>query len=339
MAFSDVLGNHRIYVATSLVLDLKNSDYAFAYYYLPKRVDFGLMAYHSARFLLIGNTFASSQLYRYRTFGADLSVSYPISKFKRIDGALSFNRLTKENLDNPLEPSESLNFLLPIVSYVHDNTLFGYTAPVQGSRYNLTLMGTPKIGSNGVSFISAIGDYRKYFKLADDYNFVFRLNAGASFGKNPQRFYIGGTESWINYEIHNENLPIEDIQDFAFSSPVLPLRGYNYNYRSGSKFALMNAEFRFPLFKYLIFGLLPLGFQNIQGVLFTDIGTVWSDNKKLQLFHDVNGSLATKDLLVGMGIGTRVFFLYFPLKFDVAWSYDMQHFSKPKYYISIGADF
>lgn len=339
MAFSDVLGNHRIYVATSLVLDLKNSDYAFAYYYLPKRIDYGVAAYHSARFLLIGNTFSTAQLYRYRTYGADISVSYPINKFDRLDGVLSYNRLTKENLDNPAEPTEKLDFLLPIVSYVHDNTLWGYTSPVKGTRYNISLLGTPKIGSTGVEFVSGLIDYRTYFKLADDYNFVLRLNGGASFGKNPQRFYIGGTESWINYEIQNDNLPIEEINDFAFSSPVLPLRGYNYNARSGSKFALMNAEFRFPLFRYLIFGALPLGFQNIQGVLFTDIGTVWSNNKSLQFFQKTNGSLATKDLLIGMGVGTRLFFLYFPLKFDVAWSYDLQKFSQPKYYISIGADF
>lgn len=339
MAFSDVLGNHRIYVATSLVLDLKNSDYAFAYYYLPKRIDWGISAYHSARFLLIGRNFSTSQLYRYRTFGGDISLSYPISKFKRIEGALSYNHLTKENLDNPAEPSQNLDFILPAISYVHDNTLWGYTAPIKGSRYKLTLLGTPKIGSNGVSFFSALADYRTYFEIADDYNFVLRLNGGASFGKNPQRFYIGGTESWINYEVQNDILPIEDIQDFAFSTAVMPLRGYNYNYRSGSKFALMNAEFRFPLFRYLILGLLPLGFQNIQGVIFADAGSVWSDTKKLQFFHKNNGSLQTKDLLLSAGIGTRLFFLYFPMKLDIAWTYDMQNWSKPKYMISIGADF
>jgi len=339
MAFSDVMGNHRIYVATSLVLDLKNSDYAFAYYYLPKRIDYGVMAYHSARFLLIDNPGFGSQLYRYRTIGGDLSISYPISKFNRIDGALSYNHLTKENLDNPAEPEQKLDFLLPAISYVHDNTLWGYTAPVKGTRYNLTLLGTPKIGSNGVSFFSAIGDYRTYFQLAEDYNFVLRLNGGISVGKNPQRFYIGGTESWINYEVQNDIYPIEDIQDFAFSTPVMPLRGYNYNYRSGSKFALMNAEFRFPLFRYLILGALPLGFQNIQGVLFADAGTVWSDNNKLQFFQKTNGSLQTKDLLLSTGIGTRLFFLYFPMKLDIAWTYDLQNWSPPKYMISIGADF
>jgi outer membrane protein assembly factor BamA len=120
---------------------------------------------------------------------------------------------------------------------------------------------------------------------------------------------------------------------------VLPLRGYNYNTRSGSKFALMNAELRFPLFKYLVFGLLPLAFQNIQGVAFFDAGSVWTNNKKLQFISSQDGKPITKDLLLGMGVGMRMFLLYFPLKIDVAWSYNLQHWSRPKYYISLGADF
>ncbi len=338
MSFSDMLGNHRIYVATSLVLDLKNSDYAFAYYYLPKRIDYGIEGYHSARFLLIGNDINTAQLYRYRQYGVNLSASFPISRFNRLDGTINMARLTKENLDDPTQPIEALNYALPIVSYVHDNTLFGFTAPVRGDRYNLTLLGTPRIGVNGLSFFSALADYRTYFRFWGDYNFVWRLNAGMSLGKNPQNFYMGGTENWINYSVATQNLPIESIKDFAFATPVLPMRGYDYNAASGSKFALMNFEFRFPLIRYLVLGALPIGFQNIQGIAFFDVGTAWSNNKTLQLFQN-NGGIQTKDLLMGMGVGTRVFFLYFPLKFDVAWSYDMKNFSKPKFYISTGADF
>lgn len=339
MAFSDVLGNHRIYVVTSLVLDLKNSDYAFGYYYLPKRIDYGFEAYHSARFLLIGPNDNALQLYRYRTYGATVSASFPLNKFDRFEGALSFNRITKENLDDPIQEAQHLQFLLPILTYVHDNTLFGYTAPIRGSRFYLSLLGTPKLGNEGVSFFTAMGDYRTYFKFLEDYSFVIRLNGGMSLGKNPQRFYIGGTDNWINYEVENNSLPIEDIQDYAFSTPILPLRGYNYNTRSGSKFALLNAELRFPLFKYLVFGPLPLAFQNIQGVAFIDAGSVWSNNKKLQFISSQDGRPITKDLLLGMGVGMRLFLLYFPLKVDVAWSYNLQQWSRPKYYISLGADF
>jgi Tol biopolymer transport system component len=342
MSFSDLLGNHRIYIVTSLVLDLKNSDYGFAYYYLPNRINLGFEAFHTARFLLINDATTGyiDNLFRYRTYGFNLHASFPFSKFNRLDGSLAFNTLTKENLDNPNQPSEDLRYLLPMVSYVHDNTLFGMTAPIRGSRYNLSLLGTPRIGTSGVSFLSAVGDYRTYLRFLNDYDFVFRFNGGFSVGKNPQLFYLGGTENWINYQVRNNQFPIADIKDFAFATPIFPLRGYMYDAASGTRFFLFNAELRYPLFRYLILGLLPIGFQNIQGVTFMDVGSVWSNNKTLQFFtRGENNNLLTRDLLVGIGTGMRIFFLYFPLKLDVAWSYNFNRFSPPVYYISLGSDF
>ena len=96
---------------------------------------------------------------------------------------------------------------------------------------------------------------------------------------------------------------------------------------------------RFPLFKYLIFGALALGFANIQGAAFVDAGTAWSDNKSLKLFKKVNGNVQTNDLLLGTGVGARANVFGFPFMFDVAWSYNLNKFSSPKYYISLGYDF
>ena len=87
-------------------------------------------------------------------------------------------------------------------------------------------------------------------------------------------------------------------------------------------------------------GLLPIGFQNIQGNLFIDAGTAWSDTKQLRLFEkDSSDKLTTRDLLLGTGFGTRAVIFGFPLKFDVAWNFNMNKFSQPKYYISLGLDF
>jgi outer membrane protein assembly factor BamA len=247
--------------------------------------------------------------------------------------------VSQENLDDPTEPISQNTFLVPQFSFVFDNSLFGYTSPIKGTRYNLTTLGTPKLSNDGVGFASVIGDFRHYFKIADDYSFAFRLTSGASFGPNPQRFYLGGTDNWINREFEHNNIPINSVQDFAFSTPIMPLRGFNFDRIEGSKYALTNLEFRFPLFKYLIFGLLPLGFADIRGVAFLDAGTAWYDNKSLQLFQKENGTLETKDLLMGMGFGTRFIFFNFPLKLDVAWNYNMKRFSAPKWYISLGYDF
>ena len=338
IALSDLMGNHRINIITSMVIDLKNSDYALAYYYLPNRLDLGFEIYHTARFLLY-NRGLYDELFRFRNIGANIMASYPITKFKRFDAGLALMHISQENLDNINEPINESTFLVPSLSYVFDNSLWGFLSPVKGSRFNITAMGSPKIGSSGLEFFSLLGDFRKYLKIADDYSFALRLAGGASFGKNPQRFYLGGTENWINWEFENNNIPISNIEEYAFSMAGIPLRGYNYDKIAGSKYLLANAEFRFPLLRYLILGLLPFGFQNVQGNLFFDAGTAWRHEKDLKLITNVNGTTVTKDLLMGMGIGTRIVFLGFPFKFDVAWNYNLKQFSPPKYYISLGFDF
>ncbi len=338
ISLSDLLGDHRIIIQTSMVIDLKNSDYAVGYYYLPKRTDFGIYLYHTARFVNYGVTPFQSFLYRYRTIGGTLSASYPISRFKRIDGLLTGEFISRENLDYTLEPTEDKLLFVPSISLVHDNTVFGYTSPVSGTRYNFTLMASPKLGPDGIGFGSLLGDLRHYMKLGDDYTFVTRVTGGASFGPNPQRFFIGGMANWINYDYENTTIPIEDIQDFAFSSPGLPLRGFNYDRLSGSKYAIANIELRFPLLKYLVFGAIPFGFANIEGVAFVDAGTAWTD--ELSLIRELpNGTDVTEDLLIGTGLGARVNLLGFPFMFDVAWRYNLQGFSEPKYYVSLGYNF
>jgi outer membrane protein assembly factor BamA len=101
----------------------------------------------------------------------------------------------------------------------------------------------------------------------------------------------------------------------------------------------MNLELRYPLFAFLQAGPLPIGLQSLGGVMFFDAGTAWSHDRQLKLFTHTDGGLATQDLLMGMGTGARIYFLAFLLRFDVAWAWNVQHFSPPKYYFSLGLDF
>ncbi len=337
MAFSDMLGDHQIIFQTNLLLDLKNSDYALSYFYLPGRIDWGFNGFHSARFLFIGDT-----LYRFRIWGAGAIASYPIDRFNRLDLSVSWLNLTREDLDNPTNAAQDRSFLLPSLTYVRDNSIWqgGWFAPNNGSRFYGTLYGTPKMGSNGLEMLSAIGDYRQYLKVAKDFLFAYRLTAGASIGDNAQRFFIGGTEGWINRIFERGDIPIENAEDFVFLTPVFPLRGYNYNSQNGTHFAAVNMEFRFPLVRYLILGL-PIGFQNILGTAFFDAGTAWTDAGKWKAFGiDPDGSTITKDLLMSTGLGTRLIFFGFPLRMDIAWQFRWGGgFSKPIYYFSLGGDF
>lgn len=339
ISFSDVLGNHRLIGLTGLQIDLKNSDYGLAYFYLPERINYGIQGSHTARFVrLLRGDFAN--LFRFRSYGLSLSASLPLNTFYRIDAGLSWFNVKSENLDDINEPMEKASFVIPSLSFVHDNVLWGYTSPIQGTRYKLDLFGNPGIDNSDLQFYSILGDYRTYFRFWYDYSFVMRYSAGYSDGPNAQRFFIGGTENWINRDFATLEVPIESISDYAFLTEVVPLRGYNYSERIGSKYALVNYELRFPLIRYLVTGGLPILFSNILGVAFIDAGAAWNETEKLQLFtKNKDGNLVSKDLLMGTGVGTRLYFLYFLLRFDVAWAYNFDKFSAPKYYISLGADF
>lgn len=338
LSFSDMLGNHRLVGTTSLQIDLKNSDYGLAYYYLPERISYGVAGYHTARFVYLSNAFGYS-LYRFRSFGGNISTSLPLDTFHRLEGNLSLQKVTRENIDNIDEATESSTFLIPSISYVKDNILWGYTSPIQGSRYKISLFGNPGLGNLKESFTTLTWDYRKYFRFFFDNSFVVRFSGGYSSGANPQNFFLGGTESWINRTFVNNNIPLNSASDFVFLTPALPLRGYDYAAQLGNKYSLVNLELRMPLIRYLLTGPIPLFFQNIMGVAFLDAGTAWNKNKDVRLFKkSEEGKRITDDLLVGVGTGFRLYFLFL-WKFDVAWSYDLQKFSKPKYYISLGLDF
>lgn len=339
LSFSDVLGDHRLIGVTGLQIDLKNSDYGLAYYNLGGRINYGVEGFHTARFvnILRGNYI---YLYRFRNLQLSVNANYPLNRFYRVETSLSYLNVRSENLDDIRVPLQSDNFLVPSLSFIHDNILWGYTAPIEGTRYRLDTYGNPGFDKKSLTFWTFSGDYRTYFRFFTDYSFAMRFSMGYSSGPNAQRFFLGGTENWINRSFATTEIPLESNTDFAFLSVILPMRGFDYSERIGTKYALMNYELRFPLIRYIIPAGLPILFNNILGVVFVDAGTAWNNNDQLQLFtRNQYNQVKTKDLLLGTGMGTRIFLFGFILKFDLAWAYTVEKWSKPKFYFSLGLDF
>ncbi len=331
MLFSDMLGNHQIFAATNLIIDLRNSDYLLSYRYLPRRTDFALTGFHLARQL---TDFSRETVFRYRNYGLTVSASYPLDKFRRVEGDLSVLGTSLTDLVDPALQSRRRVFLYPSLTYTVDGTEPGFLFPSGGRRYALRLAGSPGLS---VTFATLLADARQYVGLGRYYSLAFRASAGVSVGPNPQRFYAAGVQNWINPRF--QSIPIEDENDFVFGTPVLPLRGFGIDERSGSKFGLVNAEFRFPLVAALLPGPLPIfPLYNIQGTAFLDVGTVYSDGFDLRRTND-EGKEVLDDLLVGAGVGLRTILLGYPLRLDWAWPYDGRGFGEAQVYFSIGLDF
>ncbi|MCK5074843.1 MAG: PD40 domain-containing protein, partial [Calditrichia bacterium] len=329
-SFSDLLGNYQILLNTNLYYDLRNSTYAITLLNLKHRVDYGISGYHYA------NYFYSGGLIRYRNYGANIFGSYGFSRYRRVDFGLVWYNVSLEYLDAQID-NQAVSTFLPQVNYVFDNVLYGYTGPVAGTRYYFSMLMSPDYSSNSRDFKSITGDFRKYFMVNRNYQFAARLTGGVSFGKNPQQYFLGGIDNWINRKFKG-GMKI-NMDDIYFSSFVTPLRGAYYYERAGDRFLLTNLEFRFPLINILSLGFPPVTFGNIRGVAFTDIGTAWYDGDKLKLFErDALDNLKTKDLVAGYGVGARLYFLGFLMRFDVAWRYDIERSHHPIFYFSLGGD-
>lgn len=346
MMFSDILGNHRIIVATNLLLDLRNSDYVVSYDYLPNHIDWSFSTFHISRLLADFNR-ATPTYYRYRQYGSRLLMSYPLSKFNRLDTELGVVGVSQADVTDVSRPSRSRTLLAPRLTFTRDATTPGFLHAVDGSRFAMSLSGSPTSLSGGtVRFGTVLMDGRTYLSFGGNrYTTALRLSAGTSFGPNRQVFYTSGVQNWINRSFDGVNgFPISDVADFVFATPVMPLRGFDINAANGSNFGLFNAEFRFPLIAALLPGPLPLApLYNMQGQVFADVGAVWggrSVNGKLTLVgDDESGTRRLEDLLAGMGFGLRTIFIGYPIRVDFAWPWDGGSFGDRRTYISIGMDF
>lgn len=337
MLFSDVLGDHQIYFQGNFIIDLQNSQFYLAYSYLPEIIDYQVAAYHSS---LLFQT-DPNDIYRFRNYGLSIMASYPFDIFRRMDFTLNWMNLSKDNITSPgiTQNNVSKMLIVPEVSYVHDNSLWGVLAPNRGSRYYVDVKYSPKIGGNGSEFATIEGDFRQYFALTDYIGFAFRGKAGASFGNNAQKFYLGGTENWINRQFNSENgyYTFDQPEDFAFYNFEMPLRGWYIGQISGSRYFVGNAEFRFPILTALIAVPIPFSFM---GAIFYDVGGAWDGTEFNSIKVDpISGDLVPANLLMSTGIGIRTVLLGLPWKLDVAWRNEYSGWSQPQYLFSIGLDY
>jgi len=168
------------------------------------------------------------------------------------------------------------------------------------------------LDSNLYRFAKLDAEYIKKIKLNKN-AVVLRFFAGAGYEFNStvdeekknnlpffKEYFAGGPNSMRAWSLRKLG-PGSVVKDFKIDPE-----------RYGDMQLEFNAEFRFPLGK-------PLGVK-LDGALFTDIGNIWFIKKalgrKAEEIFDI--SRLGKDLAVGAGIGFRIDFNFFVIRFDIA---------------------
>lgn len=309
LAVSDILGDHLFYWQSDMVVDLENSNYQLSYWYLPERLDYGISLYQAHGYYRADN----GDILIERRRGVQGRVSFPFSRFQRFDLAARWDHFQQTYYYYSL-PDASVDVIAPSLFWVTDNTLWGHTGPLDGQRTMIGAEASNPAWGSALSFATGYADLRRYWRVSPRFLFATRLMAGASRGADAQLFSLGGP-----YDLH----------------------GYDYDEFYGTRVAVANLEFRFPLIDRLDLAFPPMRIGGIRGAFFFDMGAAWTDDRRFQAFERDGGALVkTKDLRTGLGGGLRVNLYPFLLKIDFGLATDLARISKStKSTVSFGSEF
>lgn len=329
IALSDMLGNHSLIFSISMYRDIENSDFLASYYYLKRRINYGIGAfqfknYLNSRMSSIGESFNYYRLFSERNYGIFGLVSFPFSTFYRMDLELQafiserefYERVEVDPFTNSVRfiPGDASRRRLiePTLSFTHDASFFSSFGPVEGSRWTISFSKGLNFGGDDVSRSTVFLDYRWYKTLFYRNSVAFRLAGAFSEGEDARAFFLGGPTT---------------------------LRGFDYLAFSGTRMGLVNVEYRYPMIDALIFGWPGRwGFTNVGGSLFFDAGSTWDKDDFTALREDVDG-LQFDDIRADFGFGTFFHLGYFLLNFQFAWPTDLKNVGDSQFHFFFGPAF
>ena len=259
LSLSDLLGNDNyfflIYNTADVQSDfLKSFNIAIQRVNLSERTNYGYGVFHfSGRRYDIRD---SDEYFFERSFGGFFALHFPLSKFHRLETSVTVANSDKQVISGVIERKALL--ISNSLSYVIDNSLWGWTGPLDGIRGRLLLGYTSDVKYSNVNYFTVIADYRHYFRLGLRSALAFRSALFYNEGKEARRYFMGG--SW-------------------------DLRGWRRWSIRGEKLWLSSVEIRFPLVDqlYIKFPFFGLGFVGFRGAVFFDAGGAWDEEYRQTL--------------------------------------------------------
>jgi len=336
---SDYFGDHQFLLYTDLINTIDQSNFQLLYFYNASRIDYGVGIFHSK---YIYEYYSNRRWRRFsdRTYGVQWLLSRPFSKFTRLEWDGWFVFIDRRYYHpGEFDNDRSDRVFVASLSLVHDTVIWGLTGPVNGRRYRISAEYAPHGLSQGISYQAVTFDYRQYWHIKKRYDFAARVTGGISGGKNPKIFFLGGVNNWIGSTIATSE--VYEVEGLYFSRLVTPLRGFDYYEFSGTRFALVNLEFRYPFVEYLQMRFpLPLTLAQVKGALFYDMGAAWRSDGGFKGATSTGGPARLKDIKASFGFGMRANLGFLVLRFDTAWRTNLNSVAqRPMYYFSLGGDF
>ncbi len=299
LSFSDMLGDDKFFVTIYNTADtqrdfIKRLSFAVSRVQLHQRTNlaYGLYRFSGRRYDITDpDAPAEFPTFFETIYGGFGAISYPISKFRRVEFATSLNWSQKEIAVRQIDRSALL--LSNSITLTHDNALYYYNGPIDGWRASLSTAYTTDVYQSNVSYFTFDVDVRNYIRITRDITFASRLNGRWNQGREARLFVLGG--SW-------------------------DLRGYRLFTVRGQKMWFTSHELRFPILtapSLIVPVLSPFGIVNLRGAVFFDAAHAWNDD-----YNRRQPQILAGETLGSTGFGLRLnIFGGFVLRYDLGWRF------------------
>ncbi|MEJ2152519.1 MAG: hypothetical protein P8Y29_06140, partial [Gemmatimonadota bacterium] len=267
LAFSDLMGDHNLYVAASVFGSISDSDLFFTYLNRKNRWNWAASAFQfRSDFASLSTSTGRSDdlLFRSDIYrGAQVTAAYPFSRFRRLELAATVTHISRREarfdfFDPTPEIVDELGsdtYIAPSIGWAFDTSFFGSTGPIGGARRRFDIQRA--FGDR--DFTQFYGDVRNYWLLGRRYTIASRLLYLGTFGEQEDRLRFQG-----------------------IGGPTL-LRGFDFDdddFLIGTGVGLFNLDFRFPIIERPRLG--TSVFPPIRGAIWYDLGFASCGNELCQ---------------------------------------------------------
>ncbi len=299
--WSDLLGDYNL--STALQIESGNgitNIFGFVGYMNTKdrwnwggvvqQVPYYITGYNIGYGTINGTPAYVQQQYIYKETDREVSgvLAYPFNQSFRLELSAGYRNISFDNevitqatslydgsvlINNTqaLPHDAALNLATIDAALVFDNSYFGATSPLLGTRFRIDVQ--PVLGS--ISWENILLDFRQYFLPVKPFTIALRILHAGRYGSGSDDnrlspLFLGYPGLVRGYD--SQTFTDQEYADTSAGSVI--------NRLFGSKLLITNLELRFPLFGILGLGSGYYGYFPIELAAFYDAGITWTNTEK-----------------------------------------------------------
>jgi|GEM_PF-4624685 len=358
VGFSDRYHNHRVEAGFRPSWNFRNSDAHFRYTFEKFQPDFFFQFNRKKRYFRVSEGFTlleDTTIFKFENIETRVGVLFPLSSKLQAEASTGFQRLVKHDL-NPLTVENrdaNDNVIHSKLAFTYNNLKREEFYPYAGNQATASIDNYFSLSQSSNLFSTIRLGFSQFIPIYKRITLEASLQSAFSIGSTKQQFYMGGQDNWILGIYLGEDEPdalnqiSTQLYDFQYQEFVTPMRGFRFNTRSGTKYALANFQLHIPITRILKNSLNNNSLYNLEVIPFFDAGTAWRQGNPFSQKNPTDSQIIgntpvvvelqtlKSPFLFSFGTGIQARFLGYALRLDMAWGIDDNVLRPPQLLLSV----